>query len=105
PKRQRGRPQELSLALRVGVEGASMAERPRIYGLLAEFDNPTALIQAVQAARREGYVRMDAYTPYPIEELTEALGFTKTRLPLLILIGGLVGCFGGYFMQYYSMSI
>ena len=82
-----------------------MAERPRIYGLLAEFDNPTALIQAVQAARREGYVRMDAYTPYPIEELTEALGFTKTRLPLLILIGGLVGCFGGFFMQYYAMAV
>ena len=82
-----------------------MAERPRIYGLLAEFDNVTALIEAVRAARREGYVRMDAYTPYPVEELTEALGFTKTRLPLLILIGGLVGCFGGYFMQYYSMAI
>ena len=82
-----------------------MAERPRIYGVLAEFDNPTTLIQAVEAARREGYQRMDAYTPYPIEELTEALGFTKTRLPLLVLIGGLVGCFGGFFMQYYAMAV
>ena len=82
-----------------------MAERPRIYGMLAEFDNPTTLIQAVRAARREGYQRMDAYTPYPIEELTEALGFTKTRLPLLVLIGGLVGCFGGFFMQYYAMAV
>src|SRR5438046_5643506 len=82
-----------------------MAERPRIYGLLAEFDNPTTLIHAVRAAREEGYQRMDAYTPYPIEELTEALGFTKTRLPLLVLIGGLVGCFGGFFMQYYAMAV
>jgi len=82
-----------------------MAERPRIYGVLAEFDNPTTLIQAVRAARREGYQRMDAYTPYPIEELTEALGFTKTRLPLVVLIGGLVGCFGGFFMQYYAMAV
>jgi hypothetical protein len=82
-----------------------MAERPRIYGVLAEFDNPTTLIQAVEAARREGYRRMDAYTPFPIEELTEALGFTKTRLPLLVLIGGLVGCFGGFFMQYYAMAV
>ncbi len=82
-----------------------MAERPRIYGVLAEFDNPTTLIQAVRAARREGYQRMDAYTPYPIEEVAEALGFTKTRLPLLVLIGGLVGCFGGFFMQYYAMAV
>ena len=82
-----------------------MAERPRIYGVLAEFDNPTALIEAVRAASREGYQRMDAYTPYPIEDLTEALGFTKTRLPLLVLIGGLVGCFGAFFMQYYAMAV
>jgi hypothetical protein len=82
-----------------------MAERPHIYGVLAEFDNPTTLIHAVRAARHEGYRRMDAYTPYPIEELTEALGFTKTRLPLLVLIGGLVGCFGGFFMQYYAMAV
>ncbi|MBI1914128.1 MAG: DUF3341 domain-containing protein [Planctomycetes bacterium] len=82
-----------------------MAERPRIYGMLAEFDNPTTLIQAVRATRREGYQRMDAYTPYPIEELTEVLGFTKTRLPLLVLIGGLVGCFGGFFLQYYAMAV
>jgi Alternative complex III, ActD subunit len=82
-----------------------MAEQPRIYGLLAEFDNPTSLAHAARAARREGYRRMDAYTPYPIEELTEALGFTHTRLPLIVLIGGIVGCVGGYFLQYYSMAV
>ena len=83
----------------------AMAERPRIYGLLAEFANPTALVQAARAARAEGYRRMDAYTPYPIEELSEAIGFTKTRLPLLVLVGGLAGCAGGFFMQYYAMAV
>jgi hypothetical protein len=82
-----------------------MAERPRIYGLLAEFDNPTTLTDAVRAARHEGYQRMDAYTPYPIEEVAEALGFTKTRLPMIVLIGGILGCAGGYFMQYYASAI
>src|SRR5262245_37222760 len=82
-----------------------MAERPRIYGLLAEFANPTALVQAARAARAEGYRRMDAYSPYPIEELSEAIGFTKTRLPLLVLVGGLAGCAGGFFMQYYAMAV
>jgi hypothetical protein len=82
-----------------------MAERPRVYGVLAEFDNPTALTQAIHAARREGYQRMDAYTPYPIEEVTEALGFTHTRLPLIVLVGGIVGCLGGFFMQYYASAI
>src|SRR5262245_36538262 len=82
-----------------------MAARPPIYGLMAEFDSPTALVEATHRARAEGYQKMDAFSPFPIEELTEALGVRSTRLPLLILIGGLVGCLGGFFMQWYSATI
>jgi hypothetical protein len=72
---------------------------PRLYGLLAEFDNPTALTRAAEAAHREGYRRMDAYSPFPIHELPAALGHPRTRLPLVVLIGGVVGCVGGYLFQ------
>jgi ActD protein len=70
-----------------------------VHGLLAEFDDPTSLVAAAERARHEGYRRMDAYSPFPIEELHEAIGAHHTRLPLIVLIGGLVGCGGGYLMQ------
>jgi len=79
--------------------------RPPIYGIVAEFDSPALLMAAVRNARQEGYSKMDAYTPFPVEELAEELGFKGTRLPLLILAGGLLGCFGGYMLQYWSMNI
>jgi hypothetical protein len=79
--------------------------KPPIYGLMAEFDNPEALLAAARRARQEGYRRMDAYTPFPIEELAEAIGFHHTRLPLVVLIGGVVGCVGGYLLQYYASVI
>jgi hypothetical protein len=79
--------------------------RPPIYGLMAEFDNPTALVAAAGQARAAGYTKMDAFSPFPIEELPEALGVRRTRLPLLVLIGGLVGCLGGFFMQWYSAAV
>lgn len=82
-----------------------MMRRTPIYGLLAEFDSPTALYEAVQRASAEGYRRMDAYSPFPIEGLAEALGLRSTRLPLVVLIGGILGCVGGYFLQYYSAVI
>ena len=82
-----------------------MAARPPIYGLMAEFKSPTALVEAANRAREDGYRNMDAYSPFPIEELTEALGLRPTRLPLLVLIGGLVGCFGGFFLQWYSATV
>jgi hypothetical protein len=72
-----------------------------LYGLAAEFDDPTALVHAARRAYEEGYRRMDAYSPFPIEELSEAIGFHHSRLPLLVLIGGILGCLGGFFMQYY----
>ena len=76
-----------------------------LYGLMAEFENPTDLLHAVRAARQVGYTKMDAYTPFPVEELAEALGFQRTRLPLVVLIGGLIGCFGGFYLQYWCMAI
>lgn len=75
--------------------------RPAIYGVMAEFDDPTAVVAATRRAYEEGYRRMDAYSPYPIEALSEAVGPHKERLPLIVLIGGIVGMLGGFGMQYY----
>ncbi|HVT44068.1 MAG TPA: DUF3341 domain-containing protein [Thermoanaerobaculia bacterium] len=75
------------------------------YGILAEFDDPNALIAAVRRAREEGYTAMDAYTPFPVEGLAEEIGFHHSRLPLVVLIGGIIGCAGGFFMQYYASVI
>jgi hypothetical protein len=79
--------------------------RPPIWGLLAEFENPTALVAAAARVRDAGYKRIDGHTPFPIEELREALGVKPTILPLLVLCGALVGCVGGYFMQYYASNV
>jgi hypothetical protein len=82
-----------------------MAKPSAIYGLMAEFDEPTTLVAATQHAHREGYRCMDAYSPFPIEELHEALGAHHTRLPLIVLIGGLCGCIGGYGLQYWASAM
>jgi hypothetical protein len=71
------------------------------YGLMAEFETPTALVNAARAARERGYRRLDAYTPFPIEELTDALHLHKNRLSLIVLAGGIVGGMAGYLLQYY----
>jgi hypothetical protein len=77
----------------------------RIYGLMAEFDDPSQLVLAAESARKAGYRRMDAYSPIPIEELHEALGSHHSRLPLIVLIGGLLGCIGGFLIQYWTMAV
>jgi hypothetical protein len=83
-----------------------MTEQPKkIYGLLAEFGDPNALVDAARRTHQEGYRRVDAYSPFPIEELVHALELRPTRLPLLVLIGGVVGGLTGYLMQYYSAVI
>ncbi len=76
-----------------------------VYGLMAEFENPTALVAATDRARREGYRRMDAYSPFPIEELHEALGSEHTRLPLIVLLGGIFGGLGGFTLCYWVSAI
>jgi hypothetical protein len=82
-----------------------MNKEAPIYGMLAEFDNPDELLQAVRRARAAGYRKMDAYTPFPVEHLSEELGFNNTALPLLVFIGGLAGCVGGFALQYWISAI
>lgn len=79
--------------------------QPRYYGLLAEFDTPTAIVEATRRAYAAGYRRMDTYTPFAVEGLAEAMHFHRTRVPLIVLCGGIVGCLGGFFLQYYIAAI
>lgn len=81
------------------------AKRHPLYGLMAEFDNPEELLAAAHRARQAGYRRLDAYTPMPIEGLAEAVGFHRTRLPMIVLIGGIVGGLSGFYMQYWANVI
>ncbi|HUR19336.1 MAG TPA: DUF3341 domain-containing protein [Vicinamibacterales bacterium] len=78
---------------------------PTLYGLLAEFDTPDALVHATEKARLAGYRKMDAYSPIPIEELNEALGLRRTRLPKLVFIGGVLGGLGGFGLEYFSAAL
>ena len=82
-----------------------MRARPDIHGILAEFDEPGALLRAARIAYAAGYRSMDAHSPYPIEGLAEAVGFHGTRLPLLVLLGGIFGGVGGFFLQYYASVV
>ena len=72
------------------------------YGLVAEFDTAEQLVAAAAKARDAGYKRLDGYSPFPIEGLTEALGHRPTVLPLVIFLGGLIGGLGGYLLQWYT---
>jgi hypothetical protein len=69
------------------------------YGLMAEFATHEELVLAAEKAYQRGFRKMDGYAPFPVDGLAEALG-KKTRLPLLVLIGGIVGGVAGYFMEW-----
>jgi hypothetical protein len=76
--------------------------RHPLYGLLAEFESPEALLEAAHKTQAAGYKRVDAFTPMPVEGLADAVGFHQTRLPLVVLIGGILGGLAGFGMQYYA---
>jgi hypothetical protein len=80
-------------------------KRPPIYGLLAEFAGPNELVAAARRAHEEGYTHVDAYTPYPIEEVAEALHMHDKRLPLIVLLGGILGAVGGFGLQYWTSVV
>jgi hypothetical protein len=76
-----------------------------IHGLLAEFKTAPEILEAARRAHAEGYRKMDAYTPYPVEGLAAELDLPRTRVPFVVLVGGIVGAAVGFFMQYWAMAV
>jgi len=79
--------------------------RPALFGLMAEFDTPVGSVRASRAAHDAGYRRLDAYTPYPMEEVLDALHLHRTQVPKLVLAGGIFGLLFGFGLQYYCQVV
>lgn len=82
-----------------------MTTQPKLFGLMAEFEDHEHIIAAAQRTHDEGYRKIEAYSPFPVEGLAEALGHKRTAIPLIVLIGGICGGLGGYFMEWYAMAV
>jgi hypothetical protein len=72
----------------------------QVYGVAAEFDNVGVIVAAARDIGGSGFKTVEAYTPFPVAELTEAVGFREHRVPLSVLIGGVLGGLGGFALQY-----
>ncbi|MEO8503064.1 MAG: DUF3341 domain-containing protein [Acidobacteriota bacterium] len=75
------------------------------YGLVAEFPSAEGLVIAARAARQAGYSRMEAYTPFPVEDLHDALDLPPSKVPMIVLAGGITGCLGGFGLAYWASAI
>jgi hypothetical protein len=84
---------------------SAASSKPKLYGVMGEFSDPQDLLDAIEKVRAEGYTKLDAYTPFPIEEVWEAIGHHKSPVPLVVLIGGIVGGLSGFFLQYWVSAI
>src|SRR5215470_16153469 len=82
-----------------------MEHRSHIYGVVGEFETAEQLIHAAEKTRLAGYRRFEAYAPFPVEGLSEALGLKRNAVPMITLIGGLIGGVGGFFFQYWVSAI
>ncbi|MBI2434921.1 MAG: DUF3341 domain-containing protein [Candidatus Hydrogenedentes bacterium] len=80
-------------------------EAPKVYGLIAEFDEVEQLLHAARAAYRAGYRELDAFSPFPIHGLAESIGFRKTWVSFWTLVGGLTGTATAFLLQYISMVL
>src|SRR5215212_657010 len=76
-----------------------------LYGVIGEFADAQSLLDAANAARERGYTDTDAFSPFPIHGLAEAVGFHKSRLSTVVLTMGAIGGIGGFFMQWYANVI
>jgi hypothetical protein len=80
-------------------------KRDPTYGIMAEFDSAQALVDAAKRTHQAGYQKIDAFSPFPIEGLAEEIGFHRNSVPLVVLIGGIIGGLTGYLMQYWISVI
>lgn len=72
-----------------------------LHGIMAEFDTPTQLVDAARKVRDAGYVKTDAFSPFPLHEIDEALGIKRSILPYLIFAGGITGLLSGLGLTYF----
>ena len=79
--------------------------RSHIYGVVGEFETEHQLLHAAEKTREAGYRRMDAYAPFPVEGLSEAMGLKSNKVAMLTLIGGLCGGLGGFGFEYWCNVI
>ncbi|MEO7191863.1 MAG: DUF3341 domain-containing protein [Vicinamibacterales bacterium] len=85
---------------------AHLGESPQgLYGLMAEFDTAQQLLDAAHRVRAAGYHLADAYSPFPIHGLAEALGFHEHKIPKFVLAGGIAGALAGYGLEYWTQAI
>ena len=82
-----------------------MNQSQTTYGLLAEFPSAEELLEAARQTSQAGYRKVDAYSPFPIDGLSEAIGFPRTKLPIIVFCGGIIGCCGGFFLQWWPNVI
>jgi len=80
-------------------------DTPKLYGLMAEFDSAGAIVAAARQAREAGYRRLDAYSPFPLHALDEALALPRTKLPWIVFFGGIAGLLGGLALQYWISAV
>jgi hypothetical protein len=76
-----------------------------LFGLAAEFNSAEAVLSAARRVHAAGYRRCDAFSPFPVDGLPEAIGFEKTGVPMIVGIGGLIGAGGGFFMLWFANVI
>ena len=77
----------------------------QFYGLVAEFETGTELLEATERVRNAGYTKIDAYSPLPLHGMEEAIGQSYTRLPIIVFIGGMTGMICGFMLQYWTAVI
>src|SRR5260370_42378545 len=80
-------------------------DRSHIYGVMGEFGTPEELLHAVEKVREAGYRRFDAFAPFPVEGLSEAVGLKRNLVPAITLLGGLAGGIGGVYFQYWAKAV
>lgn len=82
-----------------------MSSRKKLYGIMAEFKDPENLTVAARRVHEEGYKYFESYSPFPVHGLSKAMGYHHTKVPHLVLTGGILGCLGGFTLQYWVSVI
>ena len=85
--------------------GIYESDADQVYGLLAEFSDPGALLHAAEEVREEGYRHFDTHSPFPIHGMDEAMGLGNSKVGYFSFIGGVTGCAAAYLLQWWTGAV